>query len=86
MIVEYYDQGDFDFSVDYDATDWTQTAYGIYKDCKGVKLTNSMLWKTATFDLPNAYFRNQQHNQADFRICAGGDKDLIINRVIVTAP
>ncbi|HID45782.1 MAG TPA: hypothetical protein EYP34_08515 [Chromatiaceae bacterium] len=37
--------------------------------------------KTASIDLPGAYFNNQLENAADFRICNGGQNDLEVRFV-----
>jgi hypothetical protein len=85
VTVEYFDQGRFDFWLDYDSTDANADMQGRYKQTQQIRLTDSGEWKTATFDLPDAYFGGRQNEGADFRI-ATGDNDLYINAVTVMKP
>jgi len=84
ITVEYFDQGELYFSLNYDSTDASGGDGGAYKGAlRDVPLADSGRWRTATFDLPDAYFGGRQHSGADFRI-ATGDNDLYINAVTVT--
>ncbi len=85
VTVEYFDQGRFEFWLDYDSTDATADMQGRYKQTQHIRLTDSGVWKTATFDLPDAYFGGRQNEGADFRI-ATNDNDLYINSVTVAKP
>jgi len=86
VTVEYFDTSDFSFSLNYDSTDASADVERAYKPASlDVWLTNSGQWKTATFDLPDAYFGGGQHFGTDFRISCG-DNDLYINTVTVTKP
>ncbi len=85
VTVEYFDQGRFEFWLDYDSTDATADMQGRYKHTQHVRLTDSGVWKVVTFDLPDAYFGGRQNEGADFRI-ATNDNDLYINSVTVAKP
>jgi hypothetical protein len=81
VTVEYYDQGmgsDYWFAIEYDAG-----GMDCYKGTRLVQLTNSSTWKTATIDLPDAYFGGCERFQSDFRISTP-DRDLYFNAVTVT--
>ena len=47
----------------------------------GVSRSDSSKVKTATIDLPHAFFDNQMANAADFRIFNGGQEDLEVRFV-----
>jgi hypothetical protein len=85
VTVQYFDQGNFNFWLDYDSTDSNGIGQGRYKDTQSVWLTDSGVWKTATFDLPDVLFAGRQNGGADFRI-ATSDNSLYINTVTVTIP
>jgi len=81
VTTEYFDQGmgnDYWFAVDYDAG-----GMACYKGTRPVQLTNSGIWKTATIDLPDAYFGGCERFQSDFRISTP-DRDLYFNTVTLT--
>ena len=81
VTIEYYDRGtgsDYWFAVEYDAG-----GMACYKGTRPVQLTNSNTWKTATIDLPDAYFGGCERFQSDFRISTP-DRDLYFNTVTVT--
>ena len=86
VMVEYYDaeKGD-SFDVGYDSADASAPLQGRFKDTTWVSMTASQQWKTVSFDLPDAYLGNRQHERADFRlaVCKG---TIYIHRVIVTKP
>jgi hypothetical protein len=82
--VEYFDQGDFTFDLSYDSTDARADAQGRYKlTALAIHLGNSGQWKTATFELPDAFFGGRQHQGADFRI-GTSDNELFVHTVTVT--
>ena len=81
ITIEYYDQGvgdDYWFAVEYDAGH-----EACYKTSRSVQLTNAAIWKTATIDLPDAYFSGCERFQSDFRITTP-DRDLSFNTVTLT--
>jgi hypothetical protein len=84
VAVEYFDQGSFCFELDYDSSDVTAAYGGLSKPAKVVCLQNSMQWKTATFDLPDAYFADRLAGAADFRTGTPEDNDLYVDSVVVT--
>ncbi len=50
-----------------------------------MSLTNSQQWRTATFDLPDAYFGDRQNGGADLRISLP-DIDVYVAQVTVSKP
>jgi tetratricopeptide (TPR) repeat protein len=85
VVVEYFDLGFSNLNIDYDSSDTKWLNDGMFKPSKNITLTNSRFWKTTSFVLPDAFFRNRQFGIADFRLSTD-DTDLIINRVIVISP
>ncbi len=84
VTIEYFDEGmgdEFSFAVNYDSGG--ADIPSCFKQAGYVKLTNSGTWKTATIDLPDAYFGGCQHGEMDFRI-ATPDRDLYFNTVTLT--
>jgi len=84
ITVEYFDQGTGSeawFNISYDSPGSDVESY--YRNTRNIWLTNSGQWKTASFDLPDAYFGGRQNDGADFRISTS-DRDLFINTVTVT--
>jgi hypothetical protein len=81
LTIEYFDQGmgkDYWFAVQYDAG-----GPACYKETRPIELTNSGIWKTATLDLPDAYFGGCERFQSDFRIVTP-DRNLYFNTVTLT--
>jgi len=84
ITIEYFDQGlgsNHWFSLDYDSAGTDIASQ--YKSTPLIRLTNSNQWKTATIDLPDAFFRGRENYGADFRI-ATPDLDLYFGTVTVT--
>jgi hypothetical protein len=84
ITVEYFDQGTGSeawFNINYDSPGSDIESY--YRNTRYIWLTNSGQWKTASFDLPDAYFGGRQNDGADFRISTS-DRDLFVNTVTVT--
>ena len=84
VTIEYFDQGtgdEFGFAVDYDSGGADVSS--CYKLTRWVALTNSSTWKTATIDLPDAYFAGCENFVADFRISTP-DRDMYFNTVTLT--
>jgi serine/threonine protein kinase len=84
ITIEYFDQGkapDFEFLVNYDSGGTGLAS--CYKRTRHIGLTNSGQWKTATFDLPDAYLGGCENYDADFRI-ETPDRDLFFNTLTVT--
>jgi hypothetical protein len=79
--VDYLDQGMDSFSIQYDARPVNGSDGKFYGGGAVVK-TNSGEFKTAAFNLCNAYFANRD-NGADFRISDNGDGAEIIRAVRV---
>ena len=82
--IEYFDQGmgdEFGFGIDYDSGG--SDLDSCYKKTQYIGLTNSGKWKTATIDLPDAYFGGCQNFDADLRIWTP-DRDLYFNTVTLT--
>ena len=75
--VTYLDQGSDRWSLYYDSRDNTNKFAGT------VQKTNSGLWRTASFSLPDAYFANRQPGHADFHIDSLNDGDEVIHFVQV---
>lgn len=82
VTVDYYDSGTGSLWLDYDSADASWPFGGAYKQTSGVSFTNTNQWRTATFNLPDAFFGSRQNGGADLRICAVGT--YYISRVTVT--
>ena len=79
--VEYFDQGNGAFALQYDST------AGAYSSAGDVQRTGTGTWKTAAFDLlGDARFANRQNGGSDFRLAAGsGDANtLTVHAVTLT--
>ena len=65
--MEYYDTGNGSFQVQYDngSSDPYESA------SPSIQLTNTDTWKTATVSATDAYFGDQEHSAADFRLRRG---------------
>jgi len=79
--VDYLDQGTDTFSLQYDASPILGFD-GRFASGGGVAKTDSGEWKTAIFNLCDAYFANRD-NGADFRIGDDGNGAVIIREVRV---
>jgi formylglycine-generating enzyme required for sulfatase activity len=80
VTVEYYDQGDDIFFLEYDSMEKCFQSAD-----RDVLLEDSGEWKTVTFDLPGARLGGCQHSDLDFRISTS-DNELYIDSVVVTKP
>lgn len=80
--VEYLDQGNDMFNIQYDAQSGGPFGDGRFKDTAVVTKTNSGQWRTAVFLIDDAYFANRDHG-GDFRIFDFGDGYEIIRKVTV---
>jgi hypothetical protein len=85
VAVEYYDLGTGWLRIEYDSPDSRFPVNGAYKATESVPLTNSRQWRTAVFDLPDAFFGDRQNGGADLRILLP-DIDFYASRVTVTKP
>ena len=79
--IEYFDQGTDRFGIQYDAMS-SGTSDGIFTDGGAVSKTNTGTFRTAVFNLCDAYFGNRD-NGADFRIDDFADGADIIRMVMV---
>ncbi|HLY08030.1 MAG TPA: hypothetical protein VKW04_01875 [Planctomycetota bacterium] len=69
VAVEFLDQGEGTFSLEYDSGDRTLPAEArVVKSAGTVRFTGSGAWKTETFQLPDASFGNGQPGGSDFRL------------------
>ena len=82
VTVDYFDAGTGWLRIEYDSPDGSFPGNGAYKATDRVALTNSQQWRTATFDLPDAYFGDRQNGGADLRISLP-DIDFYAARVTV---
>lgn len=84
--VQYYDEGNNGFGLQYDSTDCSAILSGAYTSGGSVTKTNTGSWQTATFTLPNAHFANRENNSADFRLAMGSaaTDQLTVHQVTVT--
>jgi hypothetical protein len=80
--VEYYDSGTDQFSLQYDAFTDGPFGDGRFKDADSFQKAGSGEFRTAVFDLRDAYFANRD-NGGDFRISDNGDGAETITRVSV---
>lgn len=81
--VEYFDQGTDGLELQYDALSGGPFGDGRFKGAGLVTKTNSGRFRTAVFDLGDAYFANRD-NGADLRIADYGDGAEVIRRVTIT--
>jgi len=81
--IEYLDVGTDTFSIQYDAISGGPDGDGLFKDTGVVIKTNSGEFKTAVFQLCDAFFGNRD-NGADFRISDSADGAEFIRRVVVS--
>ncbi len=79
--VDYLDQGMDTFNIEYDAAP-SSDSDGKFSGGGSVVKTNTGVYKTAVFNLCNAYFGNRD-NGGDFRISDNGDGAEIIKAVRV---
>ncbi|QGQ98997.1 S-layer protein [Paenibacillus psychroresistens] len=84
VAIEYYDEGNGSFSIQYDAQ-----GANSFKDAQTVHYGNTLTWKTYSYKLEDAFFSDRT-NGADFRIGIDGggndfpnNKDLLIASVTV---
>ncbi|MEM7028548.1 MAG: toll/interleukin-1 receptor domain-containing protein [Chloroflexota bacterium] len=85
ITVEYLDRGFAKLGVDYDSTDKTATAGGLYKHSDWIELENTGHWKSYQFILDDAQFAGRQHNGADFRIARLRDSgEFFISKVSIS--
>lgn len=81
--VEYLDVGLDRFNLQYDAVRGGFSGDGTFKDTGAVLKTDTGEFRTAVFNLCDAYFANRD-NGADFRIADGADGAESIRRIVVT--
>lgn len=82
--VEYFDEGDGKFLIEYDGPDTNAPFNGAYTTSKtSVTLGNTGHWKTAKFRLLEARFLNSQNGGADYRIAVLA-ASLKIRKITVT--
>jgi hypothetical protein len=81
--VEYFDQGQGNFRIEYDGPDPNAPFNGAYTASRTVvTLAGTGQWKSAAFRLTGARFLNSQNGGADFRLATQGDP-LHVRRVSV---
>jgi len=68
--VAYFDAAPGRLRVEFDGSDLSAPLRGAYSPTDTLPLTGERCWKTATFALPAARFRNSQNGGADFRLVA----------------
>jgi hypothetical protein len=83
IIVEYFDEGTDQFTVEYDAIPGGPGDERAFKLSQIVLKTDSGEFREVTFYFPDALFANRQNGQ-DFRISDWGDGAETIRRVTVT--
>jgi hypothetical protein len=81
--VEYFDQGTDTFELQYDALSGGPLSDGRFKGAGLLHKSDSGQFRTAAFDLDDAYFANRD-NGADLRISDNGDGAEVIRRVTIT--
>lgn len=89
--VEYFDEGDGSFLIEYDSADPTAPNGGTLKPTPSVELQGTGRWRTHTFELPDPRFERWQYGgYGDFRLRdqpAAGQPGHVFSRVVVsTAP
>ena len=68
VTVDYFDEGEFNWWLEYDGVDLAFT------DSDLVRQSDAGEWRTHSFLLPDALFGNRQHGEFDFRIAAGSGR------------
>lgn len=81
--VEYLDQGTDQFNIQYDALSGGPFGDGRFKDTATITKTGSGQWRTAVFQIGDAYFANRDHG-GDFRLYDFGDGYEIVRKVTVS--
>jgi hypothetical protein len=82
--VEFYDQGAGQLGLQYDASKTSRQPNAAYTYSKEiVSVTDSRLWRTASFRVRKAAFQGAQNSGADFRLWVS-PPDLYVRRVTVT--
>ena len=85
LTVVYFDEGRSLFNLRYDSSDTSvqvgKAAPGVWKDKGRIRLTDSSVWKSATFEIDDAQF-DKRCNGHDFRI-DGLSKDVVIGDVYI---
>jgi serine/threonine-protein kinase len=80
--IEYYDEGERPFDIEYDSWDETGANQGTFTYGGLVRPSDSKRWTSARILLLDARFRNRQYGDSDFRIEARAD--LHVSRVAVS--
>ena len=83
VLVEYYDEGQGGFVVEYDSTDTQSPHQGAYKRSETVLKGDTHTWRTHCFWLPDAAFRGRQNGSADFRLLSRWREDTAFHQVRV---
>lgn len=83
IIVDYFDTGGgVDIRLQYDGVNGAYTVHP-----KSFIVTGSNTWRSARFEISNAYFGNRQNGASDFRLCSlSASKNMNISRVRVILP
>jgi len=82
--VEYFDEGNGAFTIQYDSHDPTGIFDGAFTSCgEEIKKTNTNQWKVGEFTLKRAKFANREFGVSDFRIEALED-DLIARKIVLS--
>ena len=82
--IDYYDQGFGTLGLQFDATGSKKFRSPAYADVgTTISLWDTKEWKTATFRVRNASFKNSQNSGSDFRFVVQ-PPDLYVRRVTVT--
>ena len=81
--IEFLDEGTDEFLIEYDSNDNSVADAGRYKESEIVRKTGTGEFRTAAFELDDAYFGNRT-NLGDFRLNDVLDGAEIVRRVTVT--
>jgi hypothetical protein len=86
VVVDYFDAARSTLRLEFDGSDEQAPFQGAYTACaETIALSGSKTWRTATFSLADARFRNSQNGGADFRLSATA-AGFAIRRVQVIRP
>ncbi len=89
VLVEYFDEGEGSFTLEYDSLDEEALGNGVYKGADTVHFENTRTWRVHRFDLMDASLRSRQYDGGgDFRIHdrpGPDDKLHAFGRVMLTA-
>jgi len=84
ITAEYFDEKPGVLGIEYDASKSKNDSNRAYKGLAHIaQLTGSKQWRTVTFEIHDATFKNSQNSHSDFRLCMKPPQ-ICVRRVTVT--